>query len=107
MQFRFGMLKVPTTGLTFEVIDFKGVAGKTVRGNLQDPGSTRIQVRVRDVDEAVAALTKVGGQVVSTGGKPLVIPAGQGQIKVAIVREPDNLFLVLIGPAPAQAAAVR
>ena len=57
--------------------------------------------------EAVAALAKVGGQVVSTGGKPLVIPAGQGQIKVAIVRDPDNLFLVLIGPAPAQAAAVR
>ena len=107
MQFRFGMLKVPTTGLTFEVIDFKGVESKTVRGNLQDPGSTRIQMRVRDVDEAVAALTKVGGQVVSTGGKPLVIPAGQGQIKVAIVREPNNLFLVLIGPAPAQAAAAR
>jgi hypothetical protein len=60
-------------------------------------------MRVRDVDEAVAALTKAGGQVVSTGGKPLVIPAGQGQIKVAIVREPDNLFLVLIGPAPAAA----
>jgi catechol 2,3-dioxygenase-like lactoylglutathione lyase family enzyme len=107
MQFRFGMLKVPTTGLTFEVIDFKGVESKAVRGNLQDPGSTRIQMRVRDVDEAVAALTKAGGQVVSTGGKPLVIPAGQGQLKVAIVREPDNLFLVLIGPAPAQAAATR
>ncbi len=101
MQFRFGMLKVPTTGLTFEVMEFKGVDRKAVRGNIQDPGSTRIQLRVRDVDEAVAALTKAGGQVVSTGGQPLVIPAGQGQIKVAIVREPNNLFLVLIGPAPA------
>jgi hypothetical protein len=36
-----------------------------------------------------------------------VIPAGNGEIKVAIVRDPDNLFLVLIGPAPTQAAAVR
>ncbi len=100
-QFRFGMLKVPTTGLTFEVIDFKGVDSKPVRGNIQDSGSTRIQLRVRNVDEAVAELAKVGGEVVSTGGKPLVIPAGQGQIKVAIVREPNNLFLVLIGPASA------
>lgn len=106
-QFRFGMFKVPTTGLIFEVMDFRGVEGKVVRGNIQDPGSTRIQLRVRDVDEAVAALTKAGGEVVSTGGQPLVIPAGQGQIKVAIVRDPDNLFLVLIGPAPAQAAAAR
>jgi catechol 2,3-dioxygenase-like lactoylglutathione lyase family enzyme len=102
-QFRFGMLKVPTTGLTFEVIEFKGVERNTVRSVLADPGATRIQLRVRDVDEAVAALAKAGGEVVSTGGTPLVIPAGQGRIKVAIVREPDNLFLVLIGPAPAAA----
>jgi len=99
-QFRFGMLRVPTSGLTFEVIDFKGVERSAVRGNLQDPGSTRIQMRVRDVDEAIAAFAKVGGQVVSTGGVPLELPAGPNKLKVAIVREPDNLFVVLIGAPP-------
>jgi catechol 2,3-dioxygenase-like lactoylglutathione lyase family enzyme len=100
-QFRFGMLRVPTSGLTFEVIDFKGVDRKKVRADIQDPGSTRIQLRVRNVDEAIAAFAKFGGEVVSTGGKSLEIPAGNNRLKVAIVREPDNLFAVLIEtPSP-------
>ena len=101
-QYRFGMLKVPNTGLVFEVMEYKGVDRKTVRGALQDPGSTRIQIQVRDIDAAVAALTKAGGTFVSTGGKPLDLPAGNNTLKVGIVREPDNLFLVLIqSPPPA------
>jgi hypothetical protein len=44
-----------------------------------------------------------GGQVISTGGVPVELPAGRGAaIRAAIVRDPDNLFLVLI-----QAAAPR
>lgn len=101
-QFRFGMLKVPNTGLVFEVMDYKGIDRKTVRGDLKDPGSTRIQLQVRDIDAAVAALTKAGGTFVSTGGKPLDLPVQNGALKVGIVREPDNLFLVLIqSPPPA------
>jgi catechol 2,3-dioxygenase-like lactoylglutathione lyase family enzyme len=100
-QYRFGIMQVPTTGLIFEVMDFAGIDRAQVRGRLQDPGSTRMQIRVRDVDEAVAAFEKFGGQVVSTGGKPLALPIPNGSLEVAIVREPDNLFVVLIG-APAQ-----
>jgi hypothetical protein len=96
------MLKVPTTGLTFELMDYKGVDRKTVRGDLKDPGSTRFQMQVRDIDAAVAAFTKAGGTFVSTGGKPLELPGQNGAIKVGIVREPDNLFVVLIqSPPPA------
>ena len=98
-QFRVGVLRVPTSGLTFEVIEFKGVARKQVRGRIQDPGSTRLQLRVRNVEEAVAALSGVGGVVVSTGGKPLDL-AGASKLHVAMDREPDNLFLVLIGANP-------
>jgi catechol 2,3-dioxygenase-like lactoylglutathione lyase family enzyme len=101
-EFRFGMFKVPNTGLVFEVMDYKGVDRKSVRGNLQDWGSTRIQLQVRDIDAAVAALTKAGGKFVSTGGKPLELPTPNGALKVGIVQEPDNLFLVLIqSPPPA------
>ncbi len=99
-QYRVGILQVPTSGLVFEVIDFKGIDRKVVQGRIQDPGSTRIQMQVRDVDAAIAALKQAGGVVTSTGGVPLDLPAGGSTIKVAIVREPDNLFIVLIQAAP-------
>ena len=100
------MLEVPTTGLVFEVVDFKGVDRKRVRGNIQDPGSTRIQLQVRDVDAAIDALKRHGGSVVSTGGSTVNLQ-GRGGVttKVTIVRDPDNLFLVLLQAAPSAAPA--
>jgi catechol 2,3-dioxygenase-like lactoylglutathione lyase family enzyme len=100
-EYRVGMLEVPTSGLVFELIDFKGVDRKKVRGNIQDPGSTRIQLQVRDVDAAIAAVTRHGSAVVSTGGTTVNLPGrGGATTKVAIVRDPDNLFLVLLQAAP-------
>ena len=102
-EYRASMFTVPTTGLVFELIDFRGVDRKTVRGNIQDPGSTRMQLQVRDVDATIAALKQAGGAVVSTGGTTVELPGrGGATTKVAIVREPSNLFLVLL-----QAAAPR
>lgn len=99
-EYRVGIMQVPTTGLVFEVIDYERIDRREVRGGLQDPGSTRIQLQVRDVDAAVAAFEEFGGAVVSTGGTPLELPIPNGTIKVAIVREPDNLFVVLIETPP-------
>jgi hypothetical protein len=77
-----------------------GVDRRVVRGNIQDPGSTRLQVR--DVDATIAALTKAGGTVVSAGGTTVELPGrGGATTKVAIVREPSNLFLVLLPAAAA------
>ncbi|HWN83904.1 MAG TPA: VOC family protein [Vicinamibacterales bacterium] len=102
-QYRASVFTVPTTGLVFELIDFKGVDRRMVKSNLQDPGSTRIQLQVRDVDAAVAAVKAAGGSVQSTGGAPVELPARGGTIKTAIVRDPDNLFLVLLqAAAPAR-----
>jgi predicted enzyme related to lactoylglutathione lyase len=100
-QYRVGQLQVPTSGLQFTLIDFKGIERKTKLAEIKDPGSTRIQLRVADIDAAVAALGKAGGTFISTGGKPLDLPAGAGTIKVGIERDPDNLFLVLINAPPA------
>ena len=100
-QYRVSTFQVPTSGLTFELVDFKGVERRTVRGSIQDPGSTRIQLQVRDVDATIAALTKAGGVVVSTGGSSVDLPGrGGATTKVAIVRDPNNLFLVLLQAAP-------
>ena len=41
-----------------ELIDFKGVDRRVVRGNIQDPGSTRMQLQVRDVDATIAMLKR-------------------------------------------------
>jgi len=101
-EYRAPMFTVPTTGLTFELIDFKGVDRRVVRGNIQDPGSTRMQLQVRDVDATIAALAKAGGTVISAGGSTVELPGrGGATTKVAIVREPSNLFLVLLQAPPA------
>ena len=105
-QYRVGQLQVPTSGLQFTLIDFKGVERKTKLAGIKDPGSTRIQLRVADIDAAVAALGKAGGAFISTGGKPLDLPAGANTLKVGIVRDPDNLFVVLINTPP-RAALMR
>jgi catechol 2,3-dioxygenase-like lactoylglutathione lyase family enzyme len=106
-QYRFAMLQVPTSGLVFELMDFKGVDRKTVHGRIQDPGSTRMQLQVRDVDAAIAALKQAGGAVQSTGGKSMDLPAGPNTIKVAMVRDPNDLFVVLIQAATPPPAAPK
>ena len=102
-QYRVAFLQVPTSGLMLDLVDFKGVDRRTVAAGIQDFGSTRMQMRVRDVDATIAAFAKFGGTVASTGGKPLDLPAGNNKLKVAIVRDPNNLFVVLIeSPPPAR-----
>jgi len=100
-KFRLATLDFPASGLKFELIEFSGVDRKTVRGSIQDPGSTRMQVQVRDVDAAIGVLKSAGGTVQSTGGTTVDLPGrGGATTKVAIVRDPNNLFLVLLQAAP-------
>jgi hypothetical protein len=63
-----------------------------------------MQLQVRDIDAAVAALRSAGGVVVSTGGGPVELAPGRNggpPTRVAIVRDPNNLFVVLIQAPPA------
>ncbi len=101
-QYRVGLLQVPTSGFELRFIEFSGVEKRTVQGRVQDPGSTRMQLRVRDINAAIDVFKRFGGEVVSTGGKALDLPVGKNTLKVAIVRDPNNLFVVLIeSPPPA------
>jgi catechol 2,3-dioxygenase-like lactoylglutathione lyase family enzyme len=101
MQYRFTMLTVPTSGLGIEFIEFMGARRPVEPASIADPGETRLQLRVADVDAAIAALTQAGGTFISTGGRPLELPAGNATLKAGIVRDPDGLFLVLIEEPPA------
>jgi hypothetical protein len=84
----------------YDFVDFDGVERRTVPGRIQDFGSTRLQLRVRDLDAAIATFERAGGKVVSTGGRPLSLPAGNSTLRVAVVRDPNNLFAVLIEAPP-------
>jgi catechol 2,3-dioxygenase-like lactoylglutathione lyase family enzyme len=95
-QWRYTTLTVPTSDLPIELIEFKDARRPAEPPRIQDAGSTRIQLRVTDIDAAVAALTQAGGTFMSTGGTPLDLLAGNRTLKVGIVRDPDGLFVVLI-----------
>ena len=100
-QYRFTMLTVPTSGLGIELIEYKNAHRPAKAADVADLGATRIQLRVADIDAAAAAITKAGGTFVSTGGMPLDLPAGNRTLKVGMLRDPDDLFLVLIQAPPA------
>jgi predicted enzyme related to lactoylglutathione lyase len=100
--FRQAITRVPGSGLFMQFIEFRDVERRTVRGEIQDPGSTRVQLQVRDLAAAVDAIVGAGGRVVSSDARPVELPGGPGRtIKAAVVRDPDNLFLVLIEAPPA------
>jgi predicted enzyme related to lactoylglutathione lyase/catechol 2,3-dioxygenase-like lactoylglutathione lyase family enzyme len=97
-QVEAAALEVPGSTLTIEFIRVGG--GTRSNARLQDPGSTRLQLQVRDLDAAIQAVVRAGGRVVSSGGMPVELPAGRGTpLRAAIVQDPDNLFLVLIQSA--------
>jgi catechol 2,3-dioxygenase-like lactoylglutathione lyase family enzyme len=95
-EYRYASLQVPGSNLSMELIEFRGIERLHVQGRIQDPGSTRLQLQVRDLDAAIRAVVDAGGEVVSSGGAPVDMPAGRGAtIRSAMVRDPNNLFLVL------------
>ena len=100
-QWRYAQLNVPTSNLPIELIEFKGARRPQAPPDLADPGATRIQLRVADIDAAAAALVQAGGTFISTGGQPLDLPAGNSTLKVGIVRDADGYFIVLINAPPA------
>jgi catechol 2,3-dioxygenase-like lactoylglutathione lyase family enzyme len=97
-QLRLTTTELPGSGLRLEFIELKGAAGTPVRPRLQDPGAARFQLRVRDIDSAIATLKSAGSSILSTGGEPVTL---QGGIRAAIVPDPNGLFLVLL-QAPAR-----
>jgi catechol 2,3-dioxygenase-like lactoylglutathione lyase family enzyme len=98
----------PGNGQVFELAEFKGVERTPLQTRLQDPGSVRLQVMVRGIDEVTAALVKAGASVVSDGGVRASLPPNFWGITL---RVPDNLYLSLLEPcgdcAPGRPIAVQ
>src|SRR3954462_10070972 len=92
-SFRQSRTQFPGTVVPFTLIEFKNAQRKELSGRTQDPGTTVLQLVVRDVAALTAKLKAAGVPIVTTGGVPVqVSPA----LKIAIVRDPNNMLLELV-----------
>ena len=91
-SFRQSRTNIPGTAVAFTFIEWKNIDGKILSGRTQDPGTTVLQLRVRDVTALTAKLKAAGAHVVTTGGAPVQVAPN---LKISIVRDPSNVLLEL------------
>src|SRR5262245_47045820 len=103
-QVRLTTAQVPGSVLGMEFVEIKGVDRSPIRPRIQDPGASRLQIRVKDLDLTIAKLKTSGSAVVSAGGVPVTL---QGGARAAIMPDPDGLYFVLIQAAPPRAEAAK
>ena len=92
-SFRQSRATIPGSSTVFTLIEFKNVPRTPLTGRVQDPGTAIVQLRVRDVVALVKKMKAAGAAVVTTGGEAVEIRPG---LKIAIVRDPNNLMLELM-----------
>ncbi len=92
-SFRQSRATIPGTSAPLTLIEFKNIARTPLKGRVQDPGTAILQLTVRDVTALTAKLKNAGVPVVTTGGVPVDLG---NNLKIAIVRSPDNLLLELV-----------
>lgn len=100
-QVKVTTIAFPQSEVLVGFLEFKDVASAPVRPALPDPGATRLQVRVKDLDSTIAALKAAGSHVVSAGGVPASLAGGT---RAAIMPDPNGIYLVLIQAPPPRAA---
>jgi len=91
-SFRQSTARIPGTTVPFTLIEFKNIERKELSGRTQDPGTTVLQLIVRDVTALTAKLKAAGVPIVTTGGLPVQVAPG---LKIAIVKDPNNMLLEL------------
>jgi catechol 2,3-dioxygenase-like lactoylglutathione lyase family enzyme len=94
-EYRLSTAQMPGSALLLEIIEFKGLDAARITSRVQDPGSYRLQLNVRDIDATVRALTGAGGHVISTGGEPVRMTFGTSQWRLAVAPDLNNLFLIV------------
>jgi catechol 2,3-dioxygenase-like lactoylglutathione lyase family enzyme len=92
-SFRQSRAPIPGTTVPFTLIEFRNIARKELSGRTQDPGTTVLQLVVRDVTALTARLKAAGVPIVSTGGVPARVSP---TLTIAIVKDPNNMLLELV-----------
>jgi len=96
-SFRQSRTRIPGTAVPFTLIEFKNIDRKELSGRTQDPGTTVLQLTVRDVAALAKKLKAAGVPIVTTGGEPVQFAPG---LKILIVKDPNNMLLELVERAP-------
>jgi catechol 2,3-dioxygenase-like lactoylglutathione lyase family enzyme len=96
-SFRQSRTRIPGTAVPFTLIEFKNIERKELSGRTQDPGTTVLQLIVRDVAALTAKLRAAKVPMVTTGGEPVQVGPG---LKIVIVRDPNNMLLELVERVP-------
>jgi predicted enzyme related to lactoylglutathione lyase len=96
-SFKQSRAMIPGTSVPMTLIEFKDIERKTLSGRTQDPGTTVLQLQVRDVAALTARLAAAGVPILSEGGMPAEVRPG---LEIAIVRDPNNMLLELIQRTP-------
>jgi catechol 2,3-dioxygenase-like lactoylglutathione lyase family enzyme len=93
---------IPGTSLPVEFLEFQNIRRAYLGSTMHDPGTIMIRLRLNDADTMAETLKAAGLSVVTTGGKPVLIPnaAGVGP-RFAIMQDPNGIFLQLWQPPPA------
>jgi catechol 2,3-dioxygenase-like lactoylglutathione lyase family enzyme len=91
-SFRQSTARIPGTSMPMTLIEFKNIERKELSGRTQDPGTTVLQLIVKDVAALSAKLKAAGVPFVTTGAAPVQVAPG---LKIVIVKDPNNLLLEL------------
>ena len=112
-QVRRSTTTIPVSNLQLEFLEVKGVDRKAIRSRIEDPGSTRFQLTVRNLERAIEMLKAAGpSTIVSNTGRILQDgswekgPIARGSVRWLTVSDLNNVFLVL-GDRPAGAPGGR
>jgi predicted enzyme related to lactoylglutathione lyase len=96
-QYRSTVLQIPGTEVSIEFPQFKDIDRKPLHTRLQDPGTCLLQLEVRNAADVLKKLKAAGATVVTVGGQPVDVKISTGAVlRIAIVRDPNNLYLELI-----------
>ena len=92
-KFRNMMLKIPNAAFPIEVTEFTNMDVHAAKPRIQDPGASLLVLDVDDLDAALAAAKREGGEVISSGGAPVKRASGAG--RVVTVKDPDGYYVEL------------
>jgi catechol 2,3-dioxygenase-like lactoylglutathione lyase family enzyme len=93
---RAATFSIPGSDVRLTLVQFSGVAVSPVRQRLQDPGSVKLIVRVRNIDAAFERVRGRIDRVYTDGGAPMK-PEGPAAVNTSVImRDPDGYPLELV-----------
>ena len=114
-QVRLSIAEIPQSNLQLEFLEVRGGDRRPVRSRIEDPGSTRFQLSVRNLETAIKLIKSAGpSTIVSNTGRILQDgtwekgPLERPGVRWLTISDLNNIFLVLNDrPAAVQAPAGR